>query len=254
MIALLQTGATGGLFAGADLGVRFATDFGDWGQLVVFAIVVLMSGANGLIQAAKKKREAKERERQMLEPKSLLAPPEAKPARARPQPQPAEREMAKPLRPIPLRPKPRPTQPPRSSPVSTSPPTADVPHIFETLAEAIREANQEKPQRMRRSKRRTSAREPAPPIAPTTTPSKKDHQTVADRHFIADHEQEHQKSSAKRLGHVAEGLVAPRSDPDATKTRKAAGLRGVDLRQAIILKEILGPPVAMRETDDYFSP
>lgn len=249
MTAFLQMDAMGDLSAQAVSGLEVIAQsgIGDWGELLVFALVVVVSGANGLIQAAKKKREAKERERQMPLSRSSSTPPEAKPARARPRP--VKQRTAQASHPIPLPAKPL---PPRTSPVSKSPPTANVPPIFETLAEGIRDANKE--QSPRRSKRRAAAREVARPVAAVGKPPKKAHQAVSDRHFIQKHEREHEESMERRLGHVAAGLLVPTVDPYANKTVKTQWLRGVDLRQAMILKEILGPPVAMRDTDDYFSP
>ncbi len=258
MIALLQMEVMGGASAGAASGGQLLArgDLGDWGQLIVVALVFVASGVNGLIQAAKKKREAKERERQTPMSKPSPTSPAVKPARART----VQRQTEQTQQPIPLGPKPqarrRPDPPrPRPSTVSQSPPTANVPPIFESLAEAIREANKDKSQRSSKGKRRVPAREPARPVASAKPPKKKAHQAVSDRRFIQKHEQEHDASMEKRLGSLAEGVVKPLAvNPYAKKTVGAAVLHGVDLRQAIILKEILGPPVAMRDTDDYFNP
>jgi len=256
MIALFQMEVMGGVSTGAASGghVLARGDLGDWGQLIIVALVFVASGVNGLIQAAKKKREAKERERQTPMSKPSPTAPAVKPARART----VSRQTEQTQQPIPLGPKPqarrRPDSPqPRPSTVSQSPPPA-VPPIFQSLAEAIREANKDKPQRSSRGKR-APAQTTARPVASAKPPKKKAHQAVSDRRFIQQHEQEHKASMEKRLGGVAEGVVEPLEvNPYAKKIVGAAVLHGVDLRQAIILKEILGPPVAMRDTDDYFNP
>jgi hypothetical protein len=77
---------------------------------------------------------------------------------------------------------------------------------------------------------------------------------VADRHEIEDRERRQGEVSHQRIGHVKQGVVAPLADAYATKGVGASALQGVDLRRAVVLREILGPPVALRDSDDYFSP
>ncbi len=254
MIAFFQMNATGSSFenAGSIAGMVAQIDFSEWGEFLVFAVVIAISAVNGLIKAAKNKREARQRELQIPSPESSRTPPSARPARERPSRE--EWQVVEPRKPIPLRPKtqtkPRPL-PPRSGPVSESPSPANASPLFETLAEAIRDANKEKTRRIEKAQRQA-----APPrqVAPKRKPQKKVHQPVTERHFIEDHEREHEQSMDARIGHVAEGVVAPVADPYAKKSIGVHALGGVDLRQAIILKEILGLPVAMRDTDDYFNP
>lgn len=234
---------------GPDRSILAAQGLGDWGELIVFAVVVVMSALNGIIQAAKKKREVREEKRKIPLPKSFAKPPAAKRRGVRSQP--VQRPTAQARRPILLPQKP---QPRRAGPVSKSPPTAHVPPIFETLTEAIREANREKKRRAGRSKRRDASHEQARPVAGVPKPPKHVHQSLAERHAIRDQEARRESSSQERVGHVGQGVVAPLRDPYTKEIRGPHLLYGVDLRRAIVLKEILASPLALRETDDYFSP
>lgn len=211
----------------------------DWIQGVVLLLVVGLPVLNKIVKAIAAKLSGTEDETEAPTPPQRRDRSRPPVARARgSKPQPAHQPPPPVARPQPPRPA---VSPPRRSAPQDAPPPA-----FAPLIEMIRERIEERP-RVRQQQRpapkpvEKPQRQPVRSARPSSTKKRKQHESIAER------EQRRAKQGEERMGHVREGLVTPvversidHSDHWHTwMTRQA-------LRRAIVLSEILAPPLALR--------
>jgi hypothetical protein len=207
-------------------------DIGDWIQGVVVLIIIAGSALGGLGKAITAKldraREAAKGEGQQAAPRTIrTVTPVARPMPPqRRQPQLFERPVAKPLAPSPPQPR------------AELPPT--LPPMVKTLLEAVLNTEIDATPRPRPVCLQPPPRpRPASPKAPKPA--------AVNRRSIDEREERKAELVEKRIGHV-QRHVAPVAAPTTSDDGMTLFDRPThrDLRRAIILNEILSPPLALR--------
>ena len=237
--------------AGMDTSLLIAqVDFGDWIENAVIIAIIGLSALSALGKTIAKKLNARREEEQRKTALGGQRAPTPTPGRAGPVPpvaQPlgpptrrertAQREVARPLpaRPVPSRPS------RMAPPVVTAEPVLDVvPDPYET--EMIPEAPASLPPRRDRSRRESVQKRHVEIHVQPRAPAK--------RSVIAKREAQRARTVEQRLGHVDEGVVLPvEGDAYGARRQLRRYFSIQTLRQAVVLSEILAPPVSMRPPD-----
>lgn len=224
--------------------------FGDWIETIIVLAIVLGSVFQGLGKAIiKKLTEMKDAD--ALERRSPTDPQpgshERRPPAARPRPDrptagpsPSRPETSQRHPPSPML-APRPIAGPAFGTPSAPPPTAAPSDAPRPVAKPV--VSRAKTHRTRRAsaedlRRRKPQDTPAPASAPKHR-FKKMHESVAEHHLQLSDEVAHPSTAAAY------------HEPQQVRTRLPKLTRSV-VRDAIILREILGPPVALRDPSDSF--
>lgn len=210
----------------------------DWIQGVVLLLVIGLPVLNGIVKAIAGKLSGTKDETASPTPqqRERSRPPVARARGSKPQP--AHQPPPPVARPQPPRPA---VSPPRRSAPQDAPPPA-----FAPLIEMIRERIEERP-RVRQQQRpapkpvEKPQRQPVRSARPSSTKKRKQHESIAER------ERRLSRAREERMGHVREGVVAPVvqkpiDHADHWHTR----MNRQSLRRAIVLSEILAPPLALR--------
>jgi hypothetical protein len=208
-------------------------DIGDWIQGIVVLIIIAGSALSGLAKAISAKlnrsrmevEAERERQQRPSPPRTMDSspPPTARPmSLPRPQPPVFQRRVAKSFTPSPSQPR---AELPRS-----------LPPMVKTFLEAVLNTEIEAPP----TPRQTVAQPPPPPHPARTKPPK----PAVKRRSIEAREEQKAELLEKRIGHV-QTHVAPTAvaDMDAGLFERPSPR---ELRRAIILNEILSPPLALR--------
>lgn len=214
-------------------------NIGDWIEGIIVLVIIAGSALGGIgkaiITKLNRSREEAERERQGLpRPQRVTdrpAPPVARPMPPRHQP-------------------PMATQRPAARPLPPQRPIAEIPRSLQPVVQSILDvvldgavdletAFPKPPPQPRR--------EPPPAPRPSKTKVSK---SAAVRRSIEDREEQKTKLVEKRIGHVKPHVASatPPSSTDANSELFERPTR-TDLRRAIILNEILSPPLALRRPD-----
>lgn len=211
----------------------------DWIQGVVLLLVIGLPVLNKIVKAIAAKLSGTEDE--TTSPTSPQQGERSRPpvARARgSKPQPAHQPPPPVARPQPPQPA---VSPPRRSAPQDAPPPA-----FAPLIEMIRERIEERP-RARQQQRpapkpvEKPQRQPVRSARPSSTKKRKQHESIAER------ERRRSRDREERMGHVREGLVTPVVErPIDHSDHWHTWMTRQSLRRAIVLSEILAPPLALR--------
>lgn len=211
----------------------------DWIQGVVVLLVIGLPVLNKIVKAIAAKLSGTEDETEAPTPPQRRDRSRPPVARARgSKPQPAHQPPPPVARPQPPRPA---VSPPRRSAPQDAPPPA-----FAPLIEMIRERIEERP-RVRQQQRpgpkpeEKPQRKPVRSARPSSTKKRKQRESIAER------EQRLAKQGEERMGHVREGLVTPVVErPSDHSDHWHTWMTRQSLRRAIVLSEILAPPLALR--------
>lgn len=211
----------------------------DWIQGVVLLLVVGLPVLNKIVKAIAAKLSGTEDETEAPTPPQRRDRSRPPVARARgSKPQPAHQPPPPVARPQP--PRPAVSPPRRSAPQDAPPPT------FAPLIEMIRERIEERP-RARQQQRpgpkpvEKPQRQPVRSARPSSTKKRKQRESIAER------EQRRAKQGEERMGHVREGLVTPLVERSIDHSDHwHTWMTRQSLRRAIVLSEILAPPLALR--------
>jgi len=236
----------------------------DWIQGLVWIVIIGMSAlgslAKWLVAKAKERKEAarlEEEEGRSLRPSprqpgaERLRPPVARPMppRRRPAPPPMVRTIPPPT----VRPAPR---PPVSRQVVSRQIELDVPDSVKPLVQMLFGGAVEEDEGV--------VGRPAPPLRPAATRPKRPVSTpqpdsprtrVGDQPSMEEidrREEREARLAAQRIGHVETHIAA--SADAAARGPTSVWLDSADrpsLRRAIVLNEILGPPVSLRSPDSF---
>ncbi|MCH7595293.1 MAG: hypothetical protein IID35_01935 [Planctomycetes bacterium] len=208
----------------------------DWIQGVILLLVVGLPVLNKIVKAIAAKLSGTEDETEAPTPpqhRDRSRPPVARARGSKPQP--AHQPPPPVARPQPPRPA---VSPPRRSAPQDAPPPA-----FAPLIEMIRERIEERP-RVRQQQRpgpkpeEKPQRKPVRSARPSSTKKRKQRESIAER------EQRLAKQGEERMGHVREGLVTP--VVERPSDHRHMWMTRQSLRRAIVLSEILAPPLALR--------
>ena len=219
-------------------------DIGDWIQGVVVLIIIAGSALGGLgkaitakldraREAAKEKGEGQQEAPRTIRPVSPVARPMPPPRRP---PQLFERPVAKPLPPQ-VRTQPRTDMPPAFPPVVRT--------ILDMVLEGAVDLEAAVPTPPPRARRE---RPPAPQRAKRPAPPRPE----VGRRSIEDREERKAELVEKRIGHVQRHVASAAAASTETDSDAFDRLTRADLRKAIVLNEILSPPLALRATVDRF--
>ncbi len=221
-------------------------NIGDWIEGIIVLVIIGGSALGGLAKAIiakiNRSREEADAQRELQErppPRAMDRPalPMARPMPPRQRPQAITRER------------------PAARPLATQRPQVEVPKnlppMVQTILDVVLDGAVDVEEVFRRPQPRPSRTEPPPAPKPARKsvpkPVRRAQQRATGRRTIDDREEREAKLLEKRIGHVEPHVAPaplPEADPDSFErpTRK-------DLRRAIILNEILSPPLSIRRTD-----
>ena len=223
-----------------------ARGFDDWIQVAVLALVFGLPALNGVVKAiaAKLNKTKAEAESPMPPPRRERSrPPVARPRGSKPDP--AHQQGPPVARPQP--PRPTASQPRRHAPKEAKP--SAVGSLIELIREHIEEKPRPAPPRRPTAKQERPLPKPAKKIQrqplraalPSTIKKSKRRVSISER------ERQQAKRSEERLGHLREGVVAPIVEqPIDHSEHWHTRMNRRTLRRAIVLSEVLAPPLALR--------
>ncbi len=216
----------------------------DWIEGIIVLVIIAGSALSGIVKAIitklNRSREEVEAERELQErpPPPRMTQRPAMPPIARPMP--------------PRRRPPAVVQRPAAKPLTSQRPQAEVPRtippVVQTILDVVLDGAVDVEDVLHRTQPQQSHAPPPPPPRPTQSKVTK---PAARRRSIDDREVQKAMLVEKRIGHV-EPKVAPVTPPLSTDADSELFERPTrtDLRRAIILNEILSPPLALRATID----
>lgn len=215
-------------------------DIGDWVEGIIVLVIIVGSALSGIVKAIitklNRSREEAEAERER---------------QGRPRPQRVTDRPAPPVaRPMPPRYRlPTGTQQPAAGPLAPQRPQAEVPRTLPPAVQTILDVVLDGAVDLETAfpkPRPPQPRRELPPVPPRVGKAIVPKQPVR-RRSIEDREEQKAKFVEKRIGHV-EPHVASATPPSSTDIYSELFERPTraDLRRAIILNEILSPPLALR--------
>lgn len=216
-------------------------DISDWVEGIIVLVIIAGSALSGIVKAIitklNRSREEVEAERELQErppPQRMTQRPTVPPV-ARPMP------PRRPAATLEHRPVARPMMPQR--------PTAEIPKSLQPMVQTILDVVLDGAVDVEDVFGKPKPR-PTPPPAPPRTAKATVPKRPARRRSIEDREEQKAKLVEKRIGHVETHVASatPTSTTDADFEWFERPTR-TDLRRAIILNEILSPPLALRRTE-----
>jgi len=222
-------------------------DIGDWIEGIIVLVIIAGSALSGIVKAIiakiNRSREEADAQRDLQE---------------RPPPRAMDRPTLPVARPMPpqLRPQTITQRRAQSRPLATQRPHAEVPKAIPPMVQTILDVVLDGAVDVEEVLRRPQPSRPQPSSAPrparTSVPktARQVPQRATGRRSIDDREVRKAKLVEKRLGHV-ETHVASSTQPSSADAESDVFERPTrrDLRRAIILNEILSPPLSIRRPD-----